>query len=157
MALSLARTVIDNIVSFYAGLGTIPTVGRDLKSAEETTTFPALYIVRASEGHVQHMPDRRIREEITMAFWGYIIAPMGDVANGIEGPREDFYQLVLNTLLGDDLQASIAQAIVAANAQWSWLDVRHIAGPVTDEGQTPPYGIFRLPVRAAVHYQRGNF
>ena len=122
---------------------------------------PCVFVVTAEEGGAtEHLPYREVRETMQFALIGYAVSQTGK-ADGVMQAREDLLGHVMAALYAEDLSGNVVliEALLADarnNNKNGAIDARHSAPPGTDGGFAPPFGIFRLPCVAILHYRRNQ-
>lgn len=166
-AVSARRRVLD-LVAGHLRKQLVPAIARsvdqDMRGYMQVGTAgcPCLFVatLEATTGVTEHTPSQQVKETLSFALIGYAVSDTS-TQDGVSLAREDFLKQVVDALYkrdsnGDEilLKAMIQDAI--ANNSGA-VDIRHSAPPDTDGGFAPPFGIFRLPCEATLHYQRDSF
>jgi hypothetical protein len=155
MADSFILRVMRMIVDEFRTIPGLGYAGLDLQGFQQLpkSRYPAVYVSHGSGGRSESQPSERQRAELPLLITGYVLVP-GATPDGITDLREALYQSVENALLGAGLRQRFQDDFLAFGQQVLPLEIDSL--PDTDEGQTPPFGYFLLPVRAVLHYPRGG-
>lgn len=144
----------------------VPIDLRDFSNDVPEVKKPALFVV-ASNADLPFVreSDRGVVDPLGVDIVGYVKAPTEDdggtpiIPPAVTDTRERFLQVVLRRLAArvgtDSLVARLLvdRAAVGSGAE----DFRQIAPVVRDQGDKPPWGDFRIPCLAQLHYREGEF
>lgn len=162
MATVYTRLLDDLLAELALITGPVPgLVSDELKAPHQLTDlskFPAIFVELASEGEqaAERQERGRVVEATPVDVWGYVRTAQA-TGTGRQREREAWLAKVWNSLTGPAMQTRVVTTM-AANAGNGCSQIRPGGGAVRDEGEETdsPYGIFRLPMLAIMHYPWGG-
>lgn len=159
MPISRPRTrFLDDVVAELRAMApapkTVEPAFRD-PTAMNDDEVPAVFMELASGGSRRPEVGIGVRWEMPWDLWG--IVKSAQTGEGRQKEREELHGRVMNAMLDSSKLQVRLDLTLSQNGQIGVTEVRDDGPPVVDEGLPvgSPYGIFRQPMIAVLHWDRG--